>query len=239
MYKPVIKRQVPIYLCDNAYNLRIDGLLKLFIEASQIESHKAEKNVSLDRAFKWIVYKWHVDIFEDIKYEDLLEISTFTRKFNRFYAYRNFFAKKKDKLMARADSTFLILDEKGSIMRIPEDLIVAYGEKNQGSFTYDEKDLRETNYDRSLRIQIRRSDLDINGHVNNTNYLEFAMEAFENVEKYELESFDLIYKREIKYEEECVNMLYRYEDEDSYRFLHFAFKVGDQVKTLGRLRWRK
>lgn len=220
---------VPLFLCDEKGRLRPDGILRMLIEASSTNSERLEKGMN---PHKWIIYRWHLEIFGDIYWKDQLEIETSSRKIKGFYAFRNFVMYRNGEKMVEADTKWLLLHEKDlSIIKIPEKLIEIYGE-NPG-FTYKGKEGQLLDsYDFEKEIIIRKSDIDINGHVNNAAYMEYAIEGLDSLDK-NISSLQVVYKKEVKYGEK-LTLHYSYDQEGDY---YFMISDSEQVKTIGFIKF--
>ena len=235
--------RVPFYLCDENFNLRLDGYLKLFTESSVLQTN--EKEDIKRESERWIIYKWDVEIIREAYWNDSLRVVTFARKIIGFYAYRNFLIYRGDELIARADTIWLLIGSDGSIKKIPKDLAQYYGSTTEEEDKYVKKTKKNNikildKYDYSYPIYIRASDLDYNEHVNNTNYLLYVMDAFKDLEGYIFSDIRIIFKRQIKYDEK-IRLYYQYENkEDGKLYLYFIIKNNeDEIKTMGNIIWKE
>lgn len=223
-----ISIKVPLFLCDNKKRLRIDGLLKLLVEASVTNSERLEDGNNNNY---WILYSWYIDLFEDIYWKDTLEVETFSRKIKGFYAFRNFNIYIDGKKVMQADTRWVLINSKElRIMKIPKQLADLYGSKD--GFEFQGQDLKRLeSYQNTIPIQVRKSDLDINGHVNNSVYLAYAMEGFSNWDA-KIESIHIIYKKEIR-DKESVTLSFSEEGNDFY----FALESEGILHSLGHIKF--
>ena len=102
-----------------------------------------------------------------------------------------------------------------SLARLPEDLIGKYKPENKKVFEETEiPKLKEAKfYSNEISLKILRHQIDVNDHVHNLFYLDFAYEALpENVYKENrFDNIDIMYKKQIKYNDK-IKCLYLFEN---------------------------
>lgn len=155
---------------------------------------------NLQRA--WGLIEWDVRIIERPVYEANIVVKTWSRALARVYAYRDFEVYADDKLVAKASSKWAYIDlEKRRPCRVTSEEYEPYGLEDFS--TLGITDIARLNsldsYDTSFELPIRRSDIDVNGHVHNTNYLDFVVEALEPEELKNINNMRIYYRQEIKY----------------------------------------
>ena len=79
---------------------------------------------------------------------------------------------------------------------------------------------------------VRKSDIDMNIHVNNAAYLQYLYEGVD-LENKKVKTIEIIYKKELKYGDD-VELDYT-DDKNEYQFV---LKKGDMIATIGRLTFR-
>lgn len=226
--KTVVKYKIPFYLCDLNGILRLDGLVKLFVETSIQNSFDVEGHFDS----LWILYRWYIEVFDDINWTDEIEIHTYLNRIEGYLAYRNFEIYKDGKLISRAQTKWLLLNHKTKrVIKIPRNFAEIYGE--YGGFNSPKEEIKALDiYTDKKKIMVRKSDLDKNAHVNNAAYLQYLYEGVD-LENKKVKTIEIIYKKEIKYgddiELEYINK------EDEYQFV---LKKGDVITTIGRLTFR-
>lgn len=244
MNKYIKKINIPFYDGDSDGNLRAENILKYFGEASSEETEKlvAEKDIKFN--FGWMLYRWKVEINEYPRVKEDVYARTWVSKFDRFYAFREFDLLDKDKrLIARASTVWLCIDmDKKRPVRIPDEYsknTYELGEANFKTF-YDFKDSLYIN--EISKFKVRRSDIDYNNHVNNTKYLSWMIESMtdEIYNDYKLSSFEIIYKKEVKYGDTIsTGFLLESREDGILKFNHMISDFDGEVHSLGRTRWIK
>lgn len=164
----------------------------------------------------WILLDWKFKVIERPIYGQTIKVRTWSRKMEKCYAYRDFevYDENENKL-AIATTRWVLLDvDTRKIQRLPESLAEEYKSEPERSVFEEEIDkLREQQAeDISIKLKIRRTDIDINNHVNNLNYLDLAYEALpEHIYNSDLKNVRITYKHQIE-PGETVNISYLKEE---------------------------
>ena len=155
----------------------------------------------------WMLLSWKVRILNRPKFNDIIRVKTWSRKIEKFYAYRDFEVyNNKNELIAIASSKWIYIDiEKGKIIKVPQEVADSYDSENIYAFEESESEfvkLKEPeNYENTIQFPITRNMIDTNLHLHNIYYLEIAKEVLpkEVYEANEFDSFEVMYKKEIKH----------------------------------------
>lgn len=164
------------------------------------------------KGFGWFLIRYRIE-FDDypIALEEL-KLQTESRGCNRMNAYRDFegFDTKSGKRLFRAASCWFIVD-------LSNKSIVNIKQEYPGFFDYIKKDddlvlkkLRPIeSADLEKLFHVRYDDLDINGHVNNTVYITWAMEAldYDFRASHKLKNLDIYFKHEVKYGDDILSLV--------------------------------
>lgn len=170
----------------------------------------------------WIILNWQLKVYHRPKADENIRIQTWGRSFNRIFVLRDFRVfDSEGNVCAVATSKWCLLDmEKKSIAPMPKNLPEIYhGFHDESVLGIDDlpklqipnsEPLNEDSY------KIRRFDLDLNKHVHNLNYLNFAYELLPDdvFDAPEFNNVEIAYKREIKLGEIIKSFLYV--DDDVY-----------------------
>jgi len=222
--KSKYKYKVPFYLCDENLQLRPDGVLKLLVDASM--RNTAEVNGDVE-GYNWILYRWFINSYEKIENGDEIEIETFSRKVERFYAFRNFHIYKNGKRVLEADCKWVLVSDEGKISRITEEVAEKYGQYD--GFEMPKSEVKRLDeYDGESKIHIRKADIDVYGHVNNSNYMQYIFDVIDTDKK--VKNIDVVYKKELKFGDNP-QILFT-QSEDSFEC---AIVTGDTVHTLTKI----
>lgn len=153
----------------------------------------------------WILLEWKLKVIKRPKYGDEIIAKTWSRNSSRCYAYRDFeiYDKQGNQIAIAASKWVLIDTEKRKIIKVEDDVIEKYYPELEKSVFEDEDfpKIREPEkYQNEVEYKVKRSDIDVNNHMHNLNYLDLANEALPE-EIYQNKNFNNIrisYKKEIK-----------------------------------------
>lgn len=159
----------------------------------------------------WVLLKYRIEFMEyPVGIHDLTVV-TEPRGYNRLFAFRDFELYNKDKLMARAATTWSLVDFENMSIASPEKSLEEnpYMKKfvpKPDDLSYEKIPSIE-NVDIEKEFEVRYNDIDVNRHANNGNYIVWAFEplSFEFKSEYKPKTIDLIYKKEAKYGEKLIS----------------------------------
>lgn len=199
------------------------GILSIFEESSQLHSASINEGINnIEKTgFSWVLLNWKVKVFTRPKYGDHLHTKTWARYTNKFYTYRDFELYAEDNsLVAIATSKWALIDiNKKSIARITDEVIGKYEPENKSVFNELEVPrLQEPNmFDCKIPVQIRKTDIDINKHVHNLHYLNYAYNILPDnfVFGNELNNIEILYKKQIKFGDN-VNTFYHFDSNNHF-----------------------
>ena len=153
----------------------------------------------------WFLLKYHLE-FDDYPegiYD--LTIKTEPRGYNKIFAFRDFYILHEDKQVGRATSTWALVDLSSKSMANVSEILadnkyMIQHEKREGDLLYGKIKLPEK-FDIEKNFEVRFDDLDVNRHVNNANYIVWAIEPlnFEFRRANKLKTVDMVFKKEITY----------------------------------------
>ncbi len=129
----------------------------------------------------WILNSWQIRINGDIRLGDTVRTTTWPCGFDKVFGYRNFTMANADQpedFLVEAESTWIIMDvEKGRIAKIQQEDTERYVcEPSLSEDLKKTKILPGTEYTEQTSYIVRRYQLDINGHMNNSWYVKIAEE---------------------------------------------------------------
>jgi acyl-ACP thioesterase len=196
-------------------------------------AHAAELGVSVTdlmaKKMTWVLSRLHVRLDAHPQWGEQLIVSTWPSDAYNLYAIRDFsLSTAQGKEIGRATSSWMIIDlVKQKPIPMP-DFIHAFRLEGKMRAIEDQFDRlpRLTRIDFEKQFNVRRSDLDINQHVNNVNYVEWAVESVppQVYEKHRLVQLEISFRAESKYGDriiarsennglECLHVLLRSKDE--------------------------
>ena len=177
----------------------------------------------LENNMTWVFYNYHVKVFRHPMYGEKLSVKTEA---------------------VGSNAIFLLVNlEKRRMMRIPQEQYNVYGVdgdmKEEFKLPRLEK-IDEHKYQRNFKI--RYTDIDFNKHVNNTKYIDWAVETLPEdiVNNYVLSEVKVTFEKECKYGEEVkVFTDVRVEEGDEIVTIHKIETVDGKELTRLIGRWNK
>lgn len=165
----------------------------------------------------WILLEWEFKVIERPKYGQTIKVKTWSRKIEKCHAYRDFeIYNENGKILAVATSKWVLVDyETRKIRRIPEKLMEEYASEPEKKVFNEEieKSQEPEKEEKSMKLEIRKTDIDINNHVNNLKYLDFAYEILpEEVYNQDLKNIKITYKHQTM-PGETINISYTKQEE--------------------------
>lgn len=153
----------------------------------------------------WVLLEWKLQVIRRPKYAEKIKVVTWSKEAVKFYAYRDFEIYDMDgNVIAKAISKWVLIDiEKSKIVRIDNEIAPKYyPETNKTVFENEEfeKIKEPEEYELETEYKVKRSDIDVNKHMHNLNYINLAVEALpeEIYQKEEFNNIRITYKKEIK-----------------------------------------
>lgn len=190
---------------DANYELTNKALLALMENVADEDSGKAGDDIMAlnTRGLSWVIVEWRLEVFERPKYRDRVRVETWPREVGSRFVWRDFEVYHGKKLIAVASSKWMIVDlTKKAVIRIDNARIMKYQTEKRSAFQKPLTNRLKANimYDETAPAIIRKSDIDLNGHLHNLAYLDLIKEHI----SYEPNIMRIIFHREIKYDDKVV-----------------------------------
>ena len=160
----------------------------------------------------WFLVRYRIEFDNYPKELSEMSFRTENRGTLKQTAYRTFEAYTPDgERVLRALSSWLMVDlENKSLVNIEQRFPdITKFEKKENDLTL-RKLKTITEWNREKTFHVRYEDLDMNGHVNNTVYMSWAMEALdmEFLNSHNIKNIDIYYKHEVRYGDDVVSLAY-------------------------------
>lgn len=180
------------------------NIMENIADDHSVNFHMTFKDLEKDNV-TWAILNWKLEIFSRPLDSETVKVQTWGRFFNKLYVLRDFkFYRENGDLAAIATSKWCLINTKTHKLEMMyEDLDSRYGsfpeESVFGIQDLPKLPLPTTNVSDFTTFTIRRSDLDLNKHVHNVNYLDFAYEVLpeEIFFDKELNNVEIAYKKEL------------------------------------------
>lgn len=165
----------------------------------------------------WMIYKWDIEIISYPREDEEITIYTWANSFKNLIAYREFEIHRGDEIIAYASTEFILVDFlKKKPIRIPLEMVEAYGTVDEKHIDKIKRINPSDKFIKSVDIDVKKEDIDLNNHVNNLVYVDYILDAVED-KKLSIYSLNLIYMKEIKYPNKVSVDVY--EEDDGLSFI--------------------
>ena len=167
----------------------------------------------------WILLEWKVELLGKMTYGKPYRLSTWSRGKNSFCTtLRDFEIRDEEgNLCVAASSKWTPVDtETKKLLRVTDELLEIYGTETRACFEGDDLTrIKEPKaYDGEVPYRVRRREIDLNGHVHNLCYLDYALEALpeEDYHARDFHSIRISYRKEIAAGEKDIVLKYKKEN---------------------------
>ena len=205
----------PVSLYSKDYNVEVNhvdfnGILKLsslFTYFQDIAGLHAEnlgmgmKTLYKNHGVLWVLARIRVDIVRYPMWNEKITIETWPQEPNKIEFMRDFLVKDtQGNILAKAVSTWVIIDEETRRIKKTQSIYTEY------PLTVKERAIccklgnlkPEGQLELVYKRKVMYSDIDINGHLNNSKYVDFIMDSFnfDDHKKYRIKSIEVNYSNE-------------------------------------------
>ena len=226
-----ISKITGIEKADFRSNITVKYIMELLqkIATEHADEHGFGYKVLFKQNIAWVLNKMKIEFERELKIGDKLYLSTWPLTPKHFTADRDFLGKVNGEIIFRATSTWNMIDlQKRSLCSTDcvKDLPVEYHTKR----VFDTVEYNRFKYDQEFTEiytkTVRISDLDVNNHVNNTNYLTYALDCL-SVQDYSkgIKAVEIRFSEELRYGD-SVKLYYKRQDN-----LRFIIGKTEQDKT--------
>ena len=182
-YKEIYQPRISDY--DRNGKLYYESILQILETAGSHHSDTVGDSVieGSQSGIAWILTEWRVQVLRRTDSKEKLQITTWVRgKAPASAVYRDFLLTDETGAeVIRAEAKFALFDLATSrLTRISEELLGSYQPEDKTVFEDAQRLRAPSEYTSETELKLRRSDIDFNGHVHNTRYVDLAMEALPN-----------------------------------------------------------
>lgn len=191
----------------------------------------------LERGLGWFLIRYRIE-FDDYPREvKNIKVQTECRGVNKMTTYRDFecFDADTGKRLLRSVTSWYIVDLKNkSLVNISQEFpdFLVFEKREDDLVLSKIRPIKD--YDSEKVFHVRYDDLDMNGHVNNTVYITWAMEAldFDFRSKHKLKNLDIYFKHEVCYGDDIVSLVKYNKENMTTEHLIKNNATGDEVCLL-------
>ncbi|MGD9899935.1 MAG: acyl-[acyl-carrier-protein] thioesterase [Calditrichaceae bacterium] len=236
--------KVRAYEVDPTGRATIQSICNYFQETAG--NHASDLGVSVDALIKkgltWVLSRLHVQVTKYPFWRQELRLETWPSGLDHLYAIRDFkLFNEAGQLISIGTSSWMLLDiDARKPIRMP-DFMKEIRKNSGGRALPDEfhKLPQMERTDHETLFNVRLSDLDMNQHVNNVNYIEWGLESVptEFRDEHHLAGMEVSFRAESVYGDRVIS---RSEIRDENTLIHRLIREGDERELAQmRTKWIK
>ena len=199
-----MQMKIPFDMADINGHIKLPDLILLSLQVSGMQSIElgvSDKTVLDQYNLVWIITDYEIDVVRLPRFAEEITIETEAMSYNRLFCYRRFtIYDEAGQELIHMMATFVLMNRDSRKVHSVEPEIVA---PYQSEFS--KKLIRGPKYDSlenpsSKDYRVRFYDLDMNGHVNNSKYLDWIFEVMgaDFLTKHIPRKINLKYVKEVK-----------------------------------------
>ena len=188
---------------DSNYELRLSNLFKILqlVASNHVHSLGVGHEELLAHNLLWVLIRMEVKIFKTPLLDEEILVTTHPGEQKSFIFPRYFqIYDKKGNLIINASSMWALIDRTTrKVVLKPADLVSIKGEERKEDMALPEKVLGDASSLVETR-HLRYTDIDLNGHLNNTSYIEYIINTHDNdfYKSHRIKSIRINYDKEIR-----------------------------------------
>ncbi len=219
------------------------GILSLLENIGCFHSNKVGLGINQieQTNLTWVLLNWKVKVFKRVSYNSNVIVKTWARACSHFCTLRDFeIYDELGNLLCIASSKWVLIDIKSnSISRITDDILNLYDCEDKSVF--NEKDISKIKQPvldnlPNFTFKVLRRDIDVNEHMHNLYYLDYAYETLpETIYKLgEANEFEIMYKNAAKLGNTVCSF---YKQENDEHFIVMKNEAGNNLHAIIKLRF--
>lgn len=192
---------------DHTKKITLPGIINYFQDCSTFQSESIGYGIDFLTEHKraWILSSWQIVVDRYPRMGEEITVSTWATDFKGMLGQRNFSMKDKDgNNVAYANSLWVYMDvEKGRPTKPAPEEIEAYGSAEALEMDYAPRKIElPENAQKLAGFTVRKYHIDTNEHVNNSQYVQMALEALEG--ENEIRQVRVEYKKSAVYNDRII-----------------------------------
>lgn len=235
--------RVRAYETDPHGLVAVQTLCNYFQESAA--NHAGALDVSVERltplGWMWVLSRLFIEVDRYPAWRSDVQVETWPSGEDGLYARREFLLRDGRGAFGRGTSAWLLVDvARRRPVRIPGFIQeIALPERTRPVELPSDRLKTPSEVDFTQRFRVRYSDLDVNRHVNNSRYVEWAVESVppDVLHDAEIASLDLYFRAETSFSDTVV--VHTQRDSDHLHFTHgLLSEQHERPVALARTRWR-
>lgn len=240
------KHQINYYECDTNQQLTIPMLINIMIQVSGEQSHQlgvGDEELA-KKGLAWIVLQYEMKIEQIPTAHQTIKVTTQALSYNKLFCYREFKVyDEAGNLCVTAQSTFALLDiEKRKMVRVQEEVVAPFQTpflKKLIRTPKPEKITEETAV--TSEYHVRYLDIDSNRHVNNSKYIDWALDTldYDFLTSQKLTYLNIKFEKEVYYGNRIQSQMSLRETTEGKTITAHRIMTGDVVNSEASMEWQK
>ena len=199
-----MKMKIPFDMADMNGHIKLPDVILLSLQVSGMQSIElgvSDKAILENYNLVWIITDYDIEVVRLPRFAEEITIETEALSYNRLFCYRRFtIYDEEGRELIHMMATFVLMDrDSRKVHAVEPDIVAPY----QSDF--DKKLIRGPKYESlnepiSKDYHVRFYDLDMNGHVNNSKYLDWIFEVMgaDFLTQYIPKKINLKYVKEVR-----------------------------------------
>ena len=238
--------RIKFYDLDKHMNCKISSLINYLLDVvvAQSEYLGETHGTHINKNLAWMLLKYDIKIHEYPKINDVITADTTVIGVKKFYGYRTHTIKNKDgKILVEMKSASILVDlEKRRPTSITDEQKKVYGldeDITERIVLDDLTNIKEATIEKIY--EVRHSDIDLNGHMNNIIYIERAIDTMANdiVDNYYLCGIKVFFKKESRLNENIKVLTNINNSNEKLSSIHNILGEDGKIHTKLELKWCK
>ena len=199
-----MKMKIPFDMADMNGHIKLPDVILLSLQVSGMQSVElgvSDKTILEEHNLVWIITDYDIEVVRLPRFAEEITIETEALSYNRLFCYRRFtIYDETGQELIHMMATFVLMDRDSRKVHAVEPEIVAPYQSD-----FDKKLIRGPKYEPleepiSKDYHVRFYDLDMNGHVNNSKYLDWIFEVMgaDFLTQYIPKKINLKYVKEVR-----------------------------------------
>lgn len=203
-YKEKVNLRVNDFDCND--NILVSSILDLFQDVAG--KHATKLGVGYNDLLKknrvWMIVRTKIEIIKQPKQEEVVTIRTWPLPLNKIDANRCYeMVNDKGEVLVKGISKWVNVDiDLRRVVRLDIDYGMGQFDNDYNLLDNFEKIKGIEEYDQIVKVKPNYLDLDHNGHVNNSKYINFALNNIKELQDREIKNCQIEYIKEIQKKQE-------------------------------------
>ena len=200
------EHQIKYYECDTTQKMTLSMLLNIMLHVSGEQSYilGVGDEVLAEKGLAWITLQYEVKVERMPAFYESIKITTQATSYSKLFCYRTFKVyDTQGNLCVTVNSTFALMNvEERKMARVPDEIVAPYESEFSKKLIRTPKPVKVDEENMiSKDYHVRYLDIDSNRHVNNSKYIEWAIDTLdlEFLTTHEIETMTIKFEKEVHY----------------------------------------